>query len=103
MGDDGWLVMMDSTIRKFNYIGDLHLMQAEVTGKRREGDDCFVDIAVKGVNQRGDTTCLATAIVALPSRDAGPVTLPQPPRDLQQKALGLMEIHHRLEAQAAAG
>ncbi len=102
MGDDGWLVMMDSTIRKFNYIGDLHVMQGEVTAKRIEGDNHVVEIAVKGVNQRGDTTCMATAVVALPSRDAGPVVLPTPPADLQQNALKLMEIHNRLEAKAQA-
>ena len=103
MGDDGYLVSMDSTIRKFNYIGDLHIMQGEVTGKRAEGDERFVEIAVKGVNQRGDITCMATAVVALPSREAGPVTLPVPPRDLQQHALKLMEVHNRLEAQQVGG
>ena len=97
MGDEGWLMGSDSTIRKFNYLGDLHVMQGKVTGKRAEGGQRLVDLEVWGVNQRGDTTCSMTATVALPSRHTGPVVLPEPPGDLQQKASEFMIAHNRRE------
>ena len=37
MGDDGWLVSQSSEIRKFNYIGDTHLITGEVVAKRIDG------------------------------------------------------------------
>ncbi len=101
MGDEGWLMSSDSTIRKFNYLGDLHVMRGKVTGKRAEGGQRLVDVEVWGVNQRGDTTCSMTGTVALPSRQAGPVVLPEPPGDLQQKASELMIAHNRRELDLA--
>jgi len=102
IGDDGWVISSDSTVRKFNYIGDLHIMHGKVVDKRAVGVDRLVDLEVWGVNQRGDTTCRAKATVVLPSKETGPVVLPDPPRDLQQKAFELMMAHNRLDAQAAA-
>ena len=96
MGDDGWLVSQHSEIRKFNYIGDSHVITGEVVGKRVEDGLHLVDIEMRGTNQRGTVTCPGTATVALPSRDAGPVVLPQPPADLQQMAYRLMERHGEL-------
>jgi acyl dehydratase len=98
MGDDGWIVASASTIRKFNYIGDLHVMRGEVTSKRIEGGDRVVDLSVRGVNQRGEITCSADFTVALPSREAGPIALREPPQDLQRKAVELMSEHRRREA-----
>jgi len=97
MGDDAWLTFSSSTIRKFNYIGDLHVMQGEVTGKRIEGEDHLVDVTARGINQRGDTTCIANGTIMLPSKTNGPVVLPVPPRHLQQRAVELMSEHRRLE------
>jgi acyl dehydratase len=102
MGDDAWIMSSQSSIRKFNYLGDLHVMHGEVTGKDSAGTARTVDVAVRGVNQRGDTTCTMTATVALPSREAGPVVLPAPPDDLQQKAVELMQEHRRHESELPA-
>jgi hypothetical protein len=103
MGDDGWLVTQSSQIRKFNYLGDSHILTGEVTGKRVEDGRCLVDIELRGTNQRGAVTCPATATVALPSRDHGPVRLPEPPADLQEQATALMRRHRELVAERPGG
>ena len=96
MGDDGWLVQQASEIRKFNYIGDSHVITGEVVGKRMEAGRGFVEIEMRGTNQRGEVTCPGTATVALPSREHGPVVLPEPPADLQRQAVQRMERHRQL-------
>ena len=93
MGDDGWLVSQRSEIRKFNYIGDTHVITGEVVGTRVEDGLHLVDIEMRGTNQREVVTCPGTATVALPSREHGPVVLPSPPSDLAQQAIGLMARH----------
>jgi hypothetical protein len=95
MGDDGWLVEQASEIRKFNYIGDSHVITGEVVGKRIEDGRCLVDIEMRGTNQRDVVTCPGTATVALPSREHGPVLLPEPPAELQEQASERMEKHRR--------
>jgi acyl dehydratase len=102
MGDDGWLVSQSSQIRKFNYLGDSHILSGEVVGKRTEDGRCLVDIEMRGTNQRGTVTCPATATVALPSRSRGPVPLPGPPADLQANAAELMQRHRELAEQRKA-
>lgn len=100
MGDDAWLVASSTTIRKFNYVGDLHIMSGEVLAKRVEGGNWLVDVRVEGINQRGDKTCSGDFTVALPSREGGQVVLPRPPAHLQQKAVELMTEHRRREFEA---
>jgi acyl dehydratase len=104
MGDDGWLVQQSSEIRKFNYMGDSHVITGEVVGKRVEDGRCLVDIEMRGMNQRGDVTCPGAAVVALPSREHGPVVLPEPPADLSGQAAERMERHRQIaeERKAAA-
>jgi acyl dehydratase len=103
MGDDGWLVQQASEIRKFNYVGDTHVITGEVVGKRVDDDGrCVVDIELRGTNQRGDVTCPGTAVVALPSREHGPVVLPEPPVDLQQQATQRMARHGQIVAERRA-
>lgn len=99
MGDEGWLVRQSSEIRKFNYVGDSHVITGEVVDKRVEDGLHVVDIEMRGTNQRGDVTCPGTATVALPSREHGPVTLPEPPADLQAQASALMARHRELLAE----
>ncbi len=99
MGDDGWLLAQDSQIRKFNYMGDSHVLTGEVVGKRIEGDNCVVDIEMRGTNQRDTVTCPGHATVALPSREHGAVTLPSPPADLQERAFAAVERHRELAAE----
>src|ERR1700679_3634784 len=102
MGDDGWLVTQSSQIRKFNYIGDSHIITGEVTGKRVEDGRCLVDIEMRGTNQRDTVTCPAPATVALPSREHGPVRLPEPPADLATQAVQMLERHHEIVAERKA-
>ena len=99
MGDDGWLVRQSSQIRKFNYIGDSHVITGEVVDKRAEDGRGVVDVEMRGTNQRGDVTCPGTATIALPSREHGPVALPEPPADLQEQADALMARHRELVAE----
>ncbi|UYP18830.1 MaoC family dehydratase N-terminal domain-containing protein [Rhodococcus sp. Z13] len=98
MGDDGWLVTMSSQMRKFNYLGDTHTLTGEVVGKRVEDGRYLVDIELRGTSQRGEITCPATATVALPSRDAGPVALPTPPAEFEALAARMLERDAELRA-----
>ena len=95
MGDDGWLVRQSSEIRKFNYIGDSHIITGEVVDKRVEDGLCLVDIEMRGMNQREVVTCPGSATVALPSREH-PVVLPEPPDDLREQAAERMHRHGQL-------
>ena len=79
MGDDAWLYLMRCEHRKFNYIGDTTWINGSVAGKRVEDGHYLVDLDLVCTNQRGETTTPGTATVILPSRDHGPVTLPEPP------------------------
>jgi acyl dehydratase len=78
-GDDGWLWKLRCEHRKFNYVGDTTWVTGEVTGKERIGDRFAVHIDLRCANQVGETTTPATAVVLLPSREHGPVLLPEPP------------------------
>lgn len=93
MGDDGWLVRQSSEIRKFNYVGDTHVITGEVVGKRVEDGLHLVDIEMRGTNQRDVVTCPGRATVALPSRNGGPVVLPDPPADLAEQAVERFARH----------
>ena len=80
MGDDGWLWKLDCQFRKFNYVGDTHWMSGRVTDRYlAEGERPAVDVDVWGTNQRGETTVPGHATILLPSREHGPVRLPDPP------------------------
>jgi acyl dehydratase len=103
MGDDAWLVSQRSEIRKFNYIGDSHVITGEVVDKRVEDGRYLVDIAMRGTNQREVVTCPGQATLALPSRQHGPVQLPLPPADLQEQAERLMGRHRELAAEGTGG
>lgn len=77
-GDGCWIDALDVQHRKFNYIGDTTWLRGKVVGKRREGPRHLVDVEIRCENQRGMVTSPGTAVVAVPSRDGGPVVLPQP-------------------------
>jgi acyl dehydratase len=81
MGDDGWLYRMRCEHRKFNYQGDTTWVNGRITGKHREDGHALIDLELTCTNQRGQVTTPGTATVILPSRETGPVTLPQPPAD----------------------
>jgi acyl dehydratase len=88
MGDDAWLWKLDCEFRRFNYVGDTQWLSGTVTRRYlAEGDRPAVDLELQAVNQRGELTTPGHATVLLPSREHGPVRLPDPPggsRDLQQ-------------------
>ncbi|MET7770913.1 MaoC family dehydratase N-terminal domain-containing protein [Nocardia sp. NPDC005366] len=102
MGDDAWLVTMSSQMRKFNYEGDTHTITGEIVGKRVEDGWHLVDIELRGISQRGEVTCPATAIIALPSRESGLAALPTPPEDLEATARQILARHGELRAAARA-
>lgn len=99
IGDDGWLFRQHDEMRKFNYIGDAHVITGEITGKRVEDGRSAVDIEMRATNQRGDVTAPGNATVLLPSREHGPVLLPAPPEELQRRAVKMMDRHRELLAE----
>jgi acyl dehydratase len=88
MGDDGWLWKLDCEFRRFNYVGDTQWLRGTVTRRYlAEGDRPAVDVDLVAENQRGEVTTPGHATILLPSREHGPVRLPDPPggaTDLQQ-------------------
>jgi acyl dehydratase len=87
MGDDAWLWKLDCEFRRFNYVGDTQWLNGRITRRYlAEGDRPAVDIELAATNQRGEVTTPGHATILLPSREQGPVRLPDPPggaRDLQ--------------------
>ena len=80
MGDDAWLWKLDCEFRRFNYVGDTHWMRGRVSRRYlADGDRPAVDLEIWGENQRGEVTTPGHATILLPSRDRGPVRLPEPP------------------------
>ena len=81
MGDDAWLWKLDCEFRKFNYVGDTQWMRGArgraSTWPRATGP--AVDLELWGENQRGEITTPGHATILLPSREHGPVRLPDPP------------------------
>ena len=97
VGDDGWLLRQHDEMRKFNYIGDAHIITGEVTDKRVVDGRCEVDVEFRATNQRGTVTAPASATVLLPSRELGPVLLPEPDDDVKRSATRMMQRHHELK------
>jgi hypothetical protein len=80
MGDDAWLWKLDCEFRKFNFVGDTQWLHGTVTRKYiADGTKPAVDIDVWAQNQRGEVTTPGHATIILPSREHGPVELPDPP------------------------
>ena len=80
MGDDAWLWKLDCQFRRFNFIGDTHKMSGRIVRKYlAEGDRPAVDLEIEGRNQRDEVTTPGHASILLPSREHGPVRLPDPP------------------------
>jgi acyl dehydratase len=93
VGDDGWVFRQYDEVRKFNYMGDVQFIHGEVVGKRHEEDRFFVDLMVQMTNQRGTVTTICEATVLLPSRQYGPVLLPEPPVKERIKAIEMWKRH----------
>jgi acyl dehydratase len=88
MGDDAWLWKLDCEFRRFNYVGDTQWLTGTVVKRYlAEGGRPAVDLELSMSNQRGEDTTPGHASILLPSREHGPVRLPDPPgsgRDLQE-------------------
>ncbi len=95
MGDDAWLWRLDCEFRKFNYVGDTQWIRGRVVRSYlADGDRPAVDIELWSENQRGEQTAPGHATILLPSREHGPVRLPDPPG-------GATDLQGALEAIAA--
>ncbi|MBM4405975.1 MAG: acyl dehydratase [Chloroflexi bacterium] len=90
MGDDGWLWKVKDRIIAFNYYGDTSWVTGKVARKyiAQENGAHVAEIEVSCDDQRGRKTALATATVLLPSKEAGPVLLPQPERGMEGHRIG---------------
>jgi len=97
VGDDGWVFRQYDEVRKFNYMGDVQFLAGEVVGKRVEDGRCYVDLMVKTTNQRDTVTTTCEATVILPSREHGPVVLPEPPLAERVKATEMWKRHNELQ------
>jgi acyl dehydratase len=87
MGDDAWLWKLDCQFRRFNFVGDTHWMRGRIARKYlAEGDRPAVDLELEGRNQRDELTTPGHASILLPSREHGPVRLPEPPGGAQDLA-----------------
>ena len=93
MGDDAWLWRLDCEFRRFNYVGDTQWLRGTVTRRYlAEGDRPAVDIDLVAENQRGELTTPGHATVLLPSREHGPVRLPDPPGGARDLEAGIAAI-----------
>ncbi|MDP6708722.1 MAG: MaoC family dehydratase N-terminal domain-containing protein [Alphaproteobacteria bacterium] len=79
IGDHGFLHRLNVSVRAPNLVGSTIWWHGTVEAKRRQGAVCLVDLKVEAINQRQETSAFGTAVVALPSRAAGPVPLPLEP------------------------
>ena len=80
MGDDAWLWRLDCQFRRFNYVGDTQWLTGTVARRYlADGDRPAVDLELAATNQRGEVTTPGHATILLPSREHGPVRLPEPP------------------------
>jgi hypothetical protein len=80
MGDDAWLWKLDCEFRRFNYVGDTQWVRGSVVRKHlADVGRPAVDLDLECVNQRGEVTTPGHATILLPSREHGPVRLPEAP------------------------
>lgn len=98
VGDDGFVHRQSDEVRKFNYMGDVQFITGRVVDKRAENGRFYVDLSTQMTNQRGVVTMPCEATVLLPSREHGPVILPEPPLDEQVKAVQMWQRHGQLMA-----
>ena len=98
MGDDAWLWTLECEFRLFNYVGDTQWVRGRVERKHlAEGGRPAVDLRLECVNQRGDVTTPGRATILLPSREHGPVRLPEPPGGATDLQGALEQISGRFD------
>jgi hypothetical protein len=74
MGDDAWIWKLSASVRKFNYMGDVHFVSGVVRDVDRAVNTVTIDVS--GVNQRGEVTCDARAVVILPASAGAHAAIP---------------------------
>lgn len=92
-GDEGFVHRQYDEVRKFNYMGDVQFLSGEVVGKREEEGRFLVDLMVQMTNQRGVVSTICEATILLPSRQHGPVILPDPPMADRVRATQMWTRH----------
>ncbi len=75
MGDSAFLAEADIDVLRPNLIGDTTYMLATVRDRWFD-EHPFVALDIEAMNQHEDLTTKGTAVIALPSREHGPVELP---------------------------
>lgn len=68
IGDSGFLRKLDSKVVRHNPAGDFLVISGDVRRKWQEGSKNLVEIELLAVQQDGEKSCTATAIVELPNR-----------------------------------
>jgi acyl dehydratase len=91
MGDDAWLWKLSCQSRAFNFMGDTTICTGKVIAKRIEGGRHLVDLELASTSQRGENTAPGTATVILPSREDGPVVLPEPEPEAAKRGAAMMQ------------
>ena len=76
IGDHGFLHQLKVDVRQPNMVGDTIWWRGAATGKREIGGVKIIDLVVEAHNQADVLSANGTAVVALPSRQDGPVPLP---------------------------
>jgi acyl dehydratase len=74
MGDDAWIWKLSASVRKFNYLGDAHVITGVVSEVDAEAGTVTIDAS--GTNQRGEVTCDARVVVLLPPAGGGHAPIP---------------------------
>jgi acyl dehydratase len=74
MGDDAWVWKLSASVRKFNYLGDAHVVAGVVRDVDRSANTVTID--VWGENERGERTCDGRAVVILPANAGQPAAIP---------------------------
>jgi acyl dehydratase len=69
-GDQGELLSLDARLLRPNFMGDLTWCTGTVTGKEVTDDGNLVTCKIQGVNQRDETTVVASATIRLPARNS---------------------------------
>jgi acyl dehydratase len=75
MGDDAWIWKASASVRKFNYLGDTHLVSGVVREINRAASTVTIDTTC--VNQRGEITADGRIVVILPADGADLAALPE--------------------------
>jgi hypothetical protein len=68
MSDFGFLKKLDARLSGLVRFGDTTWCLGKVTGKRKSGKECLVDLELFCRNQHGETTATGKALVELPSK-----------------------------------